>query len=142
VVDRLEFFDRSGKRVPITVSIDLSGFPADSGEPNKLVSLADVAMMEAKRRGGNGYQSADLSSTETFGAQNSTSDVLEGLVRFVDQKDHYTKKPSEAVTRVSPAIADGLGLHENDKNTVRIDGLLHDVGKIGLPNWILAEPLA
>jgi diguanylate cyclase (GGDEF)-like protein len=68
-LDELRFSDGSGKRIPITASLGLSVFPTDSREPNKLISLADIAMTEVRRRGGNGFQSADLSSTESFGAQ-------------------------------------------------------------------------
>ena len=69
-------------------------------------------------------------------------DVLQGLVIAVDKKDRYTKRHSEDVSRYAVFIAERLGLDEDIIRTIRIAGLLHDVGKIGIPDAILRSPAA
>ncbi len=58
----------------------------------------------------------------------------------MDHKDHYTRKHSEDVTTYSLHIAQAMGLSEETQRTLRIAGLLHDVGKIGVPDRILRKP--
>ena len=56
-------------------------------------------------------------------------DVLQGLVIAVDTKDRYTKRHSEDVARYAVFLADRLGLDEETCDTIRLAGLLHDVGQ-------------
>jgi putative nucleotidyltransferase with HDIG domain len=58
----------------------------------------------------------------------------------MDAKDSYTQKHSETVSRYSGSIAAGLGLTELEIKRITIAGLLHDVGKIGVPDSILNKP--
>ncbi len=58
----------------------------------------------------------------------------------VDNKDRYTRRHSEEVTEHALAIAEALGLPEKNQRILRIAGLLHDVGKIGIPDRILRKP--
>ena len=67
-------------------------------------------------------------------------DVLQGLVIAVDTKDRYTKRHSEDVARYAVFLAERLGLDEELRRTIHLAGLLHDVGKIGIPDIILRKP--
>ena len=58
----------------------------------------------------------------------------------VDNKDRYTRHHSEDVTRHALVIAQRLGLSNDSQRVLRIAGLLHDVGKIGVPDRILRKP--
>ncbi len=58
----------------------------------------------------------------------------------VDAKDRYTRDHSEAVTEGAVLLAKELGLSTEVCNALRIAGLLHDVGKIGIPDHILRKP--
>jgi putative nucleotidyltransferase with HDIG domain len=62
------------------------------------------------------------------------------IAAAVDEKDPYTHGHSERVTRYSMAIAYELGLSEEDIYRVKIAGLLHDVGKIGIEDRVLKKP--
>ncbi len=62
------------------------------------------------------------------------------IAAAVDEKDPYTHGHSERVTRYSIAIARNMGLPEEEIYRVRIAGLLHDVGKIGIEDRILKKP--
>src|SRR4029079_11206177 len=67
-------------------------------------------------------------------------DVLQGLVIAVDTKDRYTKRHSEDVARYALFLARRMGLDEDTCETIRLAGLLHDVGKIAIPDIILRKP--
>jgi HD-GYP domain-containing protein (c-di-GMP phosphodiesterase class II) len=61
-------------------------------------------------------------------------------VQTVDHKDRYTRKHSEEVTRWALTVARRLALSNETERALRIAGLLHDVGKIGIPDSILRKP--
>jgi putative nucleotidyltransferase with HDIG domain len=73
-------------------------------------------------------------------AATSSFDVLKGLVIAVDTKDRYTKRHSEDVARYAVFIARRLGLDDEMIRTIHVAGLLHDIGKIGIPDAILRKP--
>ena len=58
----------------------------------------------------------------------------------IDTKDRYTKRHSEDVGRYAAVLAQLAGLEPELVETVRRAGLLHDVGKIGIPDAILRKP--
>jgi len=66
--------------------------------------------------------------------------TIRSLAETIDAKDTYTRGHSERVSLYSEAIARGLGLRENELQTIRYAGYLHDVGKIGIPDEILSKP--
>ncbi len=67
-------------------------------------------------------------------------DVVKSLTAAIDAKDPYTEGHSERVSEFSAAIACELGLPGEAIHHIRIGGLLHDVGKIGVPDAILCKP--
>ena len=58
----------------------------------------------------------------------------------VDNKDRYTRRHSEEVTEYALAISRELGLSDESQRVLRVAALLHDVGKIGVPDRILRKP--
>ena len=66
--------------------------------------------------------------------------MLDALVTAVDNKDRYTRRHSEDVMAYSLQIARETGLDEDTQHVVAIAALLHDVGKIGVPDAILRKP--
>jgi putative nucleotidyltransferase with HDIG domain len=67
-------------------------------------------------------------------------DTLQGLVIAIDTKDRYTKRHSEDVARYSVFLAHQLGLDEESRRHIWSAGLLHDIGKIGIPDVVLRKP--
>jgi putative nucleotidyltransferase with HDIG domain len=59
---------------------------------------------------------------------------------IVDAKSPFTGSHSQRVARVADGVARRLGLPERDVVDVRRAGLLHDIGKLGVPNVILDKP--
>lgn len=62
------------------------------------------------------------------------------LAQTIDAKDKYTKGHSTRVAKYSKKIAIKLGLPETEQDTVYYMGLLHDIGKIGIPDDIINKP--
>ena len=63
-----------------------------------------------------------------------------GLVATLEARDKYTAGHSTNVARYARDIAERMGLSEDDTNLVYLCGLVHDVGKIGLPAGLLEKP--
>lgn len=66
-------------------------------------------------------------------------DIIKALVTAVDAKDPYTQGHSHRVSEYSVLIAQELGLDPVEINNIRVGSLLHDVGKIGMPDSILMK---
>lgn len=62
------------------------------------------------------------------------------LSQTIDAKDKYTKGHSNRVAKYSKKLAMRLGLSEAEQDTVYFMGLLHDIGKIGIPDNIINKP--
>ena len=75
---------------------------------------------------------------------NETSKLFMGVIKVVtgaiDAKDPYTQGHSQRVSTYSVAIAEELGLSREEIYHIKIGGILHDVGKIGIPDAILKKP--
>ena len=65
--------------------------------------------------------------------------TVKGLAAAIDGKDPYTRGHSERVSRFSVAIAQRMGLDDDEMEKIRISALLHDVGKIGIDDNVLEE---
>ena len=66
--------------------------------------------------------------------------VLHALTRSIDAKDAYTRGHSQRVAELSRELARKIGLPEDTCERVYLSGLLHDVGKIGVPESVLTKP--
>ena len=66
--------------------------------------------------------------------------TIKALAIAVDAKDTYTHGHSENVMNIGEAIAREMKLDEETIGLVRDGGLLHDIGKIGIPGYILNKP--
>lgn len=65
---------------------------------------------------------------------------LLAITRAVEAKDLYTKGHSERVAKYSEMIARKMGYSDDDAKTLYIMALMHDVGKIGIPDAIINKP--
>jgi putative nucleotidyltransferase with HDIG domain len=67
-------------------------------------------------------------------------ETMEAFALAVDAKDPYAQGHSRRVAILAERVARELALSEKDQETVRIAGILHDVGKIGTPESVLVKP--
>jgi diguanylate cyclase (GGDEF)-like protein len=69
-----------------------------------------------------------------------TSSLADALSRAVDAKDSYTRSHCQTVSQLCALLATELDLGQERIGRMRLAGLLHDVGKIGVPDAILNKP--
>lgn len=66
--------------------------------------------------------------------------TIRSLVNAIDAKDSYTSGHSDRVAEYARRIAESMGLSETFCRQIHMTGLLHDVGKIGVPDSVLQKP--
>ena len=66
--------------------------------------------------------------------------TIQTLANAIDAKDPYTKGHSSRVGAYSVAVAEALGWDQDRINDLHYAALLHDIGKIGVPDSILNKP--
>lgn len=71
--------------------------------------------------------------------ERSYMESIQTLRYTVEAKDSYTRGHSDRVSEFSVLIGKYMGLNDDDLNTLRIGGLFHDIGKIGVPDSILLK---
>ncbi len=128
----------ASERLPVTLSAGISFYPTNGESVTTLLSVVAMTLDEAKASGGDAIRVADARSPAPSYAK--TFDVLQGLIIAVDTKDRYTRRHSEDVARYADFLADLLGLDRELRHALHSAGLLHDVGKIGVPDVILRKP--
>lgn len=85
--------------------------------------------------------SVSIKNAELFAAQQRMfRETIEALATAIDSRDHYTSGHSFMVTEYSLAIARKLDFDEDRLELIRVAGLLHDIGKIGISDNILNKP--
>jgi len=126
---------------PLGFSAGVAQFPENAETADGLVFLADAALYRSKKEGG--YKStlvANLGTLSTDVLDRATLDQVYALAATVDARDPYTYGHSKRVAAMSELIGEALGLSREELATVHAAGLLHDIGKVGVPDSILTKP--
>lgn len=77
---------------------------------------------------------------EQYSQQHAAYDAtVRSLIQAVETKDYYTRGHSERVASASVLIAQQLGMREDRLEMLRYAGMLHDVGKLGVPTKLLQK---
>lgn len=69
-----------------------------------------------------------------------SQDVISTLAQALEARDHYTQGHSSRVAEVAVLLARELGLSREEQDVVRHGCLLHDIGKIHVPDAVLRKP--
>jgi putative nucleotidyltransferase with HDIG domain len=133
------FLTPDGTTVPVFLSCGVATYPDHGRSVAELVSFADANLYVSKQHGGDTITAGPDPQREELGATGLFG-VLDGLVTAVDKKDRYTRRHSESATAYALALGREIGLSDADLRALRIAGILHDVGKIGVPDRILRKP--
>jgi diguanylate cyclase (GGDEF)-like protein len=132
----------------VSDAIDVTAGIADASGPRAIDGLireADLALIAGKRR----HQAVTLYSPELQPAIETVdndrdaehvSSLSSALALAVDAKDSYTRSHCQTVSQLCVLIATELALAPVLIGQMRLAGLLHDVGKIGIPDSILTKP--
>ena len=134
--------EMDARQIALTCSIGLASYPSDGVISGELVTSADTALYYAKRTGGNrSYLSSRILSeppadTGTY-ARGSGLSAVYALASAVDAKDPHTYDHSRKVNVYAVALAEAIGLPPDNVSRISTAALLHDIGKIGIPDKIL-----
>lgn len=79
-------------------------------------------------------------NNEQIVSQIHLMEMVTSLASAIDAKDTYTKGHSSSVSRYSEALARAINLPEKEVERIALGALLHDVGKIGIPENVLRKP--
>lgn len=141
------FIDKKLYRVPVSMSFGIVSFPEDALDLSLTLDKAEKALYYAKNNGGNRCQAYTNSidsdhnhNKESYERKKMQINSVYAIVAAVDAKDNYTSDHSQSVARYALKLADKLGMSERDKDDLRIGALLHDCGKIGIPDYIVKKP--
>jgi diguanylate cyclase (GGDEF)-like protein/putative nucleotidyltransferase with HDIG domain len=130
-----------------SVSFGVASFPSHAADAEALMHAADQALYAAKAMGRDRsviYNPEVLASVlggnlDPVAGNEHLSAVLV-LAETLDLRDSGTASHSQTVGRLSALIAKSLGFDDAHVERIRLAGMLHDIGKIGIPDWILHKP--
>lgn len=101
------------------------------------VSSHETKLMESIA----GMLGAALENAELYHRQQLTfMGTIKALSAAIDAKDPYTQGHSERVAMLSAMLAERVGYSSEAAERIRISGLVHDVGKIGVAESVLCKP--
>ena len=124
--------------IPLTVSLGAALISNQNSDRHEALRQADERLRWSKTGGGVEAEAQRVRLTAQKHVQGFS--MMDALVTAVDNKDRYTRRHSEDVMHYSVMIAQELGMDEPALETIRVAALLHDVGKIGVPDAILRKP--
>jgi diguanylate cyclase (GGDEF)-like protein/putative nucleotidyltransferase with HDIG domain len=138
----------AGDSVALTISFGVAAYPHHGETAASLLRTGDEALYAAKRNGRNmtviysealqGVSRDELPSRD-LAAERFVAVALD-LAEAVDLRFSGSARHSETVGRYAELMARELGLGEQRVQRVRLAGMLHDIGKVCVPDSILAKP--
>lgn len=133
--------------IPVTVSIGASCYPEHSNCAEGMVKAADEAMLWVKRSGRNSTRifSANMENACPLPPRNKLFQgvglsTIHALAAALDAKDDYTANHSQDVKDLALKIAQTMMINRERLETLEIAALLHDIGKVSVPDTILNKP--
>jgi putative nucleotidyltransferase with HDIG domain len=142
-------------RARSAVSVPLRARPISVGKERGRLEERVIGHLMALNKQHGAFDSEDNRLLEILASQASTVlqiavlygqatelflDFIKVLAAAIDAKDPYTQGHSRRVSEYSIAIAQELGIQGDALRDLRIGSLLHDIGKIGIPDCILGKP--
>lgn len=151
------------ENISMTISCGIAqSIPDNKDASSEIIRRADLALYEAKNAGRNCVRLWDktMSKTQNIGdieiekikrlkrriaglseqAEKMFIQSIWGLVQALEAKDPYAGKHSENVMHFSMGIAQTLNIPPKQLEIIRRAAMIHDIGKIGVPDAILSKP--
>lgn len=118
--------------------LDIQGYCEKSDKFDQLLLLVESGIKAISQM--NLIRKINIELKDTYSKlEKAYMESVETLRYTVEAKDTYTRGHSDRVSEYSVLLGNKLGLSEEDINTLKIGGLFHDIGKIGVPDSILLK---
>ena len=119
--------------------LDIQGYCEKSDKLDQLTLLIESGIKSVSQMRTIQAINEELKNTNEQ-LEKAYMESISALRLAVDAKDPYTRGHSDRVSEFSVLIGNKLGLPKEDLETLRIGGLFHDIGKIGVPDAVLLKP--
>lgn len=168
-VSLLERIRAEVQRIPVAENISMTiscgvaqSLPDSKDGSSEIIRRADLALYEAKNAGRNCVKLWDKTMSKALNesdieiekirrlkrriaglseqAEKMFIQSIWGLVQALEAKDIYSKKHSENVMHYSVGIAQTMNISPKQLEIIRRAAMIHDIGKIGIPDAILSNP--
>jgi diguanylate cyclase (GGDEF)-like protein/putative nucleotidyltransferase with HDIG domain len=127
----------SAVALPLTLPGQLTGIWLLSSKEPRSYSHDDMAFLEPV----SGHLAAAVKNATLFEeTREMYSAAVRALAATVDIRDSYTMHHSEHVAVVARQIALEMGLSKDEVDVIELAGLVHDIGKVGIPDSVLQKP--
>jgi diguanylate cyclase (GGDEF)-like protein len=134
------------RAIVVTISLGIASLPSDGITTDDIVRAADAALYHAKQSGGNRsiiFSQMTVSLVEEatlqFSDEKMILNTVHALVSAIDARDHYTFQHSRQVANYAVELGKAAGLSADKIAVLQTGALLHDVGKIGIPDDLLLK---
>ncbi|MBR0598871.1 HD domain-containing phosphohydrolase [Sinanaerobacter chloroacetimidivorans] len=135
----------------LTVSGGVCSIPYAANNVKQLIDNADMAIYNVKRNGKNAIMVYSAGEHHVTADEKELSEhkadiyseyapTIYALTAAIDTKDHYTFNHSKSVAYYATELAYAYGMNSDCVEIIREAALLHDIGKIGIPEQILNKP--
>ncbi|HPS53977.1 MAG TPA: diguanylate cyclase [Sedimentisphaerales bacterium] len=151
------YWDIGEKCISVSISIGIAS--VDSYDSHELIKRADDALYKAKAQGRNcivcwgddktvgtkklyngDYNELQLKvSTLAEQTRYQVLEVVSSFMKTIAAKDPYTANHAKNTQAYALAIADEMKVSQELREKIKIASLLHDIGKIGVPDWLLLK---
>lgn len=143
-----EFLLSKDIREFLTVTVGISNYTVNGSTLEELITKADKAVHQGKQSGRNktiiyreeNDNSININSEVQQKIKDAFLSSIYALAATIDAKDHYTYGHSSNVSVLSAALAKKAGFSAEQIELVKNAGLLHDIGKVGIPESVLSKP--
>lgn len=145
IINKIVSADLADTVWDMTITCGISTYPNVSKDPVSFLHNAEQAVYYGKLEG-KGHLAVYKSGMENRSqdpalraAYERIAPTIYALTAAIDAKDSYTFIHSMNVSKYAVILAESLGMNDNDVEVIRDAGLLHDIGKISIPEHILQK---
>lgn len=121
-----------------SASIGIVAF-SSAKTPQELLGEA-AAVLDAARAAGGGRALAAQDGAATAPSAGGRAEAISALATALLERDGYVGDHAHSLVEMAGEVARALGLDERDVQHVRAAALLHDIGKVAIPDEVLAHP--
>lgn len=151
-----QIMTQDGNAIGVTASLGHATFPRNASASTSLIKAADLALYSSKHHGRNRVTAFStqilheahnehlmpinkINAEELSLPSGADLEAIQALITAIDLRDGYTALHSDSVSRYAVLIGEKLKLSIEEIEILRIGGFIYDVGKIGVPDAILAK---